>query len=520
MHITQLVFRAEQLRGNKPSTEFMGQKYTWAETADRVRRMAGAFESLGLGKNDHIAILGLNSNLYFESLFSIAQIGARMVPLNIRWAAPEFVYSLTDSGSKALLFDKTFMPLVEKLRNEALPVEHYLFMGADSDCPDWAQPLEGLLQGATPKPNFVHGDDNLAGIFYTGGTTGFPKGVMIDHVALFSSGVSIAAASPADENCTVLHAAPMFHMADLATIFMFTVLGGRHVIIPAFDPELVMDTIANAGITDALMVPAMIQMVFDHPKFDATKLANIKRILYGASPMPEGLLRRALKAVDGLEMMQAYGQTELAPIATILLPEEHVLEGERSKQLRSAGRAGYSIHIKIVDDEHNELPQGEIGEICCTGPNAMKGYWNKPEQTASTLIDGWVHTGDAGYLDENGYLYIVDRVKDMIVTGGENVYSAEVESVVSTHPSVGQVAVVGIPSEEWGEAVHAIVIPAPGTEQNTNAIIEHCKSQIAGYKCPKSVEFRSDPLPLSGAGKVLKRELRAPYWEGKDRQVN
>ena len=520
MHITQLIFRAEQLRGQQPAVEFMGQKYNWSETADRVRRMAGGLETIGLGKNDHVAILSLNSNLYFEALFAIPQIGARMVPLNIRWAAPEFVYSLTDSASKALLFDKTFMPLVEKLRAENLPVEHYLYMGPADGCPDWAESLEALLQGAEPKADFLHSDDHLAGIFYTGGTTGFPKGVMLDHTALFTSGVSIAAASPADENCTILHAAPMFHMADLATIFMFTVLGGRQVIIPAFDPELVMNTIAEAGITDALMVPAMIQMVFDHPKFDAAKLANIKRILYGASPMPEGLLRRALKAVDGLEMMQAYGQTELAPIATILLPEEHVLEGERSKQLRSAGRAGYSMHIKIVNDEHQPLPQGEIGEICCTGPNTMQGYWNKPEQTASTLIDGWVHTGDAGYLDENGFLYIVDRVKDMIVTGGENVYSAEVESVVSNHPSVAQVAVVGIPSDEWGEAVHAIVISAKDAKQDAQAIIDHCKANIAGYKCPKSVEFRTEPLPLSGAGKVLKRELRAPYWEGRDRQVN
>ena len=520
MHITQLIFRAEQLRGNKPAVEFMGQKFTWSETANRVRRMAGAFKALGLSRNDHIAILGLNSNLYFESLFSITQIGARMVPLNIRWAAPEFVYSLTDSASKALLFDKTFMPLVEKLREQDLPVKHYLYMGGSDDCPDWAQPLENLLQDAEPEADFVHGDDNLSGIFYTGGTTGFPKGVMIDHVALFSSAVSIAACSPADENCSVLHAAPMFHMADLATVFMFTVLGARHVIIPAFDPELVMNTINDAGVTDALLVPAMMQMVFDHPNFDAAKLQNIDRILYGASPMPEGLLRRVMKSVDGLGMMQAYGQTEMAPIVTILLPDEHVLEGEKSKQLRSAGRAGYSVQIKIADEDGKQLATGEIGEICCTGPNAMLGYWNKPEQTADTIKDGWVHTGDAGYLDENGFLYIVDRVKDMIVTGGENVYSAEVESVVSTHPAVAQVAVVGIPHDEWGEAVHAIVVPAPGAEQDADAIIALCKEKIAGYKCPKSVSFREEPLPLSGAGKVLKRELRAPYWEGRERQVN
>lgn len=520
MHITQLVHRAAQLNGKKPSTEYLGKNFTWSQTADRVSRIAGALDGLGLGVNDHIAILSLNSNLYFESLFGIPQIGARMVPLNIRWAAPEFVYSLSDSGSKALLFDKTFLPMVEALRADDIPVKHFLYMGEQGDCPDWAKPLEDLLQAADPFEALIHGDDQLAGIFYTGGTTGFPKGVMLSHVALFSSALSLAAASPATEDCTCLHAAPMFHMADLALCFFFTVLAGRHVIIPAFDPKVVIDTCADAGITDALLVPAMIQMVFDHPEFDASRLQSIQRILYGASPMPEGLLRRVMAALPSMEMMQAYGQTEMAPVVTVLPPEDHVTDGERSRLLRSAGRACYSVQIKIVDDNDQTLPAGEVGEVCCMGANAMLGYWNKPEQTADTIKNGWVHTGDAGYLDEDGYLFIVDRVKDMIVSGGENIYSAEVESVVSTHPAVAQVAVVGIPHDEWGEAVHAIVVVKPGSDYSEEAVIEHCKGKIAGYKCPKSVEFRDEPLPLSGAGKVLKRELRAPFWEGRERQVN
>lgn len=520
MHITQLVFRAEQLNGPRPATEYLEQKFTWSQTADRVRRMAGALQALGLGRNDQIAILSLNSTLYFESLFAIPQLGARMVPLNIRWAAPEFAYTLNDSNSQGLLFDKTFLPMVEALRQQELPVREYLYMGTRADCPDWARPLEDLLAQATPLADFEHGDEHLAGIFYTGGTTGFPKGVMLTHTALFSSAVSIAAASPADEHCTALHAAPMFHMADLTLCFMFTVLAARHVIIPAFEPKQVMQTCAAAGVTDALMVPAMMQMVFDHPEFDPAHLKDLRRILYGASPMPEGLLRRVMAALPQTELMQAYGQTEMAPVVTVLPAKDHVTEGERSRLLRSAGRAAYSVHLKIVDEAGVSLPAGQVGEICTTGPNAMLGYWNKPEQTASTLRQGWVHTGDAGYLDEEGYLFIVDRVKDMIVTGGENVYSAEVESVVSTHPAVAQVAVIGIPDEQWGEAVHALVILKPGASANEAAIIAHCKNAIASYKCPKSVEFRSEPLPLSGAGKVLKRELREPYWADRERQVN
>ncbi|MGJ8686285.1 MAG: AMP-binding protein, partial [Spongiibacteraceae bacterium] len=340
----------------------------------------------------------------------------------------------------------------------------------------------------------------------------------------FTSGLSIAASSNADENSTVLHCAPMFHMADLATVFMYSILGSKHVIVSAFEPLLVMNAIAELGVSDTLMVPAMLQMVFDHPDFDAAKLQGLKALLYGASPMPEGLLRKILSTLPNLELTQAYGQTEMAPIVTILSPADHraAISGDEksARLLRAAGRSCYAVQIKTVDEEGNTVPLGTVGEVCTRGPNAMLGYWNKPEQTAAALKDNWVHSGDAGYIDEEGYLFIVDRVKDMVVTGGENVFSAEVESALSTHPAVAQVAVVGIPHDDWGEAVHAIVVGRPGVACTEADIIAHAREKIAPYKCPKSVSFRDEPLPLSGAGKVLKRELRAPYWEGRERQVN
>ena len=520
MHITQIIFRAEQQYADSPSTQYMGEEMTWGQTAQRIRKTAGGLQSLGLQANDQVAILSLNSCQYFEGLFAIPLMGARVVPLNIRWALPEFAYSLKDSSSKALMFDKTFMPMVEQLREQEHSVEHYLFMGSAEECPEWAYCLSELTKRSDAVTEFVYSDQSLAGIFYTGGTTGFPKGVMLTHTALFSSALSLVAASEADSSCSYLHAAPMFHMADLAACYMFTALCARQVIIPAFDPVAVINAIEQAQITDALLVPAMIQMVFDHPDFDASKLSSLKRILYGASPMPEGLLRRVMAALPEVEMTQAYGQTELAPVATMLPGEDHVTEGERARLLRAAGKSSYAMLLKIVDEEGNALAACQVGEVCAMGPNTMVGYWNKPEQTADTLKNGWVHTGDAGYLDEQGYLFLVDRVKDMIVSGGENVYSAEVESVISTHASVAQVAVVGIPDEDWGEAVHAIVILKAGETGDAQSIIAHCKTQIAGYKCPKTVEFREEPFPLSGAGKVLKRELRAPYWEGRERQVN
>ncbi|MBB5189006.1 acyl-CoA synthetase (AMP-forming)/AMP-acid ligase II [Zhongshania antarctica] len=524
MHISQIVFRAAQQRGTAEAIEYQGNVRNWTQTEQRMCAMAGALAQQGLGINDKVAILSLNSDVYLESLFAIPHMGGVMVPLNTRWALPEFQYPLSDSDSKGLLFDSNFIAVVEQLRSEDTAIEHYFYMGAAEDCPAWAQCLESLMQEAEPLLDSVLADRELAGIFYTGGTTGYPKGVMQSHVALFTSGLSLAAASNADENRTVLHCAPMFHMADLATVFMYSILGSKHVIVPAFEPLAVIDAIAELGVSDTLMVPAMLQMMLDHPEFDAGKLQGLKALLYGASPMPEGLLRKILTTLPNLEITQAYGQTEMAPLITILSAEDHraAIRGDEksARLLRSAGKSGYSVQIKTVDEQGKTLPLGSVGEICTRGPNAMSGYWNKPEQTAAALKDNWVHTGDAGYIDEEGYLFIVDRVKDMIVTGGENVFSSEVESALSTHPAVAQVAVVGIPHDDWGEAVHAIVVARPGVACTEADIIAHAREKIAHYKCPKSVSFRDEPLPHSGAGKVLKRELRAPYWEGRERQVN
>jgi long-chain acyl-CoA synthetase len=265
------------------------------------------------------------------------------------------------------------------------------------------------------------------------------------------------------------------------------------------------------------MVPTMIGMMLAHPEFSAERLRTLRTLTYGASPMPEALLDRVLSLFPDLDVFQGYGMTEASAVLTVLLPDDHRTGGDR---LRSAGRPVRGVALSIQGPDGEMLPQGETGEVCARAGNFMREYWNKPEATAEAFRGDWYHTGDAGYLDADGFLYLVDRVKDMIVTGGENVYSVEVENAISTHPAVGQVAVIGIPSEKWGEAVHAIVVPVPGVEVTEDEIIAHAREWIAGYKVPKSVEFRSEPLPLSGAMKVLKRDLRAPYWEGRDRSVN
>lgn len=520
MHITQWIFRAEQQFGDRIALENNGREQSWRETADRIGRIGAFLTEQGVQKNDRVSILAANSAIYYELIFAIPLIGACMVPQNTRWAAPELQYSINDSSSKTLIFDAIFLPMVEQLRKLDIMVERYIFMGDSAACPPWAVPLEAGIAPLKPTRVMVQADQGLAGIFYTGGTTGFSKGVMLSHSAIFASSLSLVSGLDMDETSVYCHVAPMFHVADLAATFGYTIRAAKHLFMPAFDAVKYMETCAKKGVTDGMLVPAMIQMVFDHPEFDARKIKSLTQLFYGASPMSEGLLRRVIKSAPALRLTQAYGQTELAPIATLLRPEDHVVEGPRSKLLAAAGRAVASTLLKIIDENGQSLPLGEIGEVCVYGPSVMLGYWNKPEETAEALQNGWVHTGDAGYLDEEGYLFLVDRVKDMIVSGGENVYSTEVESAVSTHPSVAQVAVIGIPSDKWGESVHAIVIPVAGAERDADAIIKHCRARIADYKCPKSVSFRDEPLPLTGAGKVLKRDLRAPFWEGKERGVS
>ena len=263
----------------------------------------------------------------------------------------------------------------------------------------------------------------------------------------------------------------------------------------------------------------MLAMMMQLPSFEPSRLSSLKVLLYGASPMPEGVLREALTKLPHVNFVQGYGQTELAPFATALSPSYHVLDGPMSTKLRSAGRAAPGLEIRIVDENKKDVTPGSVGEIAVKSPGAMLGYWNLPEQTADTLQNGWVFTGDGGYRDEDGFIFIVDRMKDMIVTGGENVFSAEVESAISTHPAIAEVAVIGIPAEKWGEAVHAIVVLRDGMSASEADIISHCKDRIANYKLPRSVTFRHEALPLSGAGKVLKRSLREPFWEGHGKNV-
>lgn len=514
--LPSMLERAARLNSTGTATVYGDRRHSWTETAERVARLAAGLQGFGLEAGDRVGILSLNSDRYYESVFAIPWAGFALVPLNTRWALPENVYAVGDSGTRMVLFDDSFTEQAQSLLEEVDCLTTIVYMG-DGECPAGAIPYEALVKENQAIAASLRGGDDMAGIFYTGGTTGFPKGVMQSHQAIWASAIGALPDFKMTRDSCYLHAAPMFHMADFAGSMNATLCCARNVVLQSFEPGQVLETFAREQITHALLVPAMIKMVMAHPDSADTDVSSLECLIYGASPMPAAVLEQVLDTWPTVGLVQAYGQTEMAPVVTTLAMSEHVKGGAR---LKAAGRPTPVTDVRIVDEEGNDCAPGVSGEIAARGPHCMLGYWNKPEETAKALQDGWVFTGDAAYMDEDGFVFIVDRVKDMVVTGGENVFTTEVENAVISHEAVQDVAVIGIPHEEWGEAVHAIVILHPGGEASEDVLIAHCRELIAGYKLPKSVSFREEPLPLSGAGKVLKTELRKPYWEGRDRQVN
>ena len=518
MYLTQSLHRAVQQHPQRIAVRCGARQHSFQAFGDRVARLAGALQQLGMQDGDRVAMLALNSDRYLEYQMAVPWGGGVMNPCNIRWSAAEILYALDDSGSTILLVDDTFRPMVEQFRGDARTLREVIYCG-DGPVPDGMHGYEALIAATAPVPDAVRRGDDLAGIFYTGGTTGFPKGVMLSHTNMVSSSLALHAEGLATPGGTYLHAAPMFHLADMAMSLMHCIEGNSHSFIPAFNPEAVLDTIARDRVSCVLLVPTMIQMLVDHPAMRQPRdLGCLKTIIYGASPIAEAVLERAMAALPGVGFVQAYGMTELSPLATVNPAWTHTAEGRQAGKLRAAGRAGYCIELRIVDTDGNEVPRGTVGEVVVRGPNVMQGYWNQPELTAAAVRDGWMHTGDGAWMDDDGFIFIADRLKDMIITGGENVYSGEVENAVAQHPAVAACAVIGIPSDQWGESVHAVVVCKAGQTVAAADLIAHCKTLIAGYKCPRSVDL-VDALPISGAGKVLKTKLREPFWRGRARNV-
>lgn len=521
MDLQQILERAVRFYPDRTGVVCGGTRLTYRAFAERVHRLCSALHGLGMRKGDRLAVLMYNCHRYFEIYYATAEMGALVVPLNIRLSAAEIAYILNDSGSAAVFVGPEFLPMLSAVQPQLSALQHRIYAG-DEEPPDGWSGYEQLLASAAPAASPTPAaPDDLAALFYTSGTTGHPKGAMLSHANLLANAYHILASGIWREGDVYLHACPMFHIADGPTTHAVTWLGGRHVIIPSFKPDLALEAIERERVTSTLLIPTMINFLINHPDIAKRDVSSLRIVTYGGAPMPEELVRRATQVLP-CSFCQAYGLTETSPLLTLFPGQEQALAGPpaQRRRLLSCGREVIGVRVRVVNTRGEEVKPGEVGEIIAKGPNIMVGYWNNPQGTAEVLRDGWLHTGDLATTDEEGYIYIVDRQKDMIITGGENVFSTEVENVLYTHPAVLEAAVVGVPDEQWGEAIKAIVVLKPGASATEEEIIAYCRSRIAHFKAPRSVDFFEGALPKSGSGKILKRELREKYWAGHARRVH
>ncbi len=498
-------------RPNAIALEEGERRFTYAETEALTRKIIACLKERGIGAGDRIAWLGKNSDVYFLTLYAAARMGCVMAPIGWRLAAPEIGYILTDTEAKLVVAGEGFSEIVGQVA-ASLPTKPQVLNGD-----------EFLAEARAASPaeyEPVHPDAPVLQL-YTSGTTGNPKGVQLSNTNLFSlRKPSIDAALPwqdfQPDDC-VLIAMPCAHIGGTGSAPISVSNGVRLLVQPEYTPQGALEAI-EGGATLLFLVPAAIQMMVQHPRAKETDFSNLRYLMYGAAPMPLELLKEAVRTMPGTGFMQVYGMTETTGTISLLPPEDHSLEG--NERMRSAGKAVPGVEIEVRGEDNREMPRGQIGEICIKSPSNTVGYWKLPEATASTIDgDGWLHTGDAGIMDDDGYVYIQDRIKDMIISGGENVYPAEVESAIYGHPAIAEVAVIGVPSEKWGEEVKACCVAKPGMEIDPEDVIAYTRERIAAFKAPKSVDVIPE-MPRNASGKILRRQLRAPYWEGRDRQVS
>ncbi|MNJ31559.1 Long-chain-fatty-acid--CoA ligase [compost metagenome] len=519
MYITQGLHRQLQSRSQAVAIRAQGRSTTYAEYGNRVARLAGALKGLGVASGDRVAMLAFNCQRFLEYYLAVPWADAVVNPVNFRWSAAEIIYSLDDSETTVLIVDDHHKDIGQKILEQAMTLRHVIYAG-DGPTPVGMLNYETLIANSAAIEDARRGGDALLGIFYTGGTTGFPKGVMLSHNNVSFSAMNSVSSGRCGVDARFLHSMPMFHLADFAAMVALFITGGTHVVLQSFSPQGALETIDQEKVNEVLLAPTMIQMMLDwHQNYGQhLDVSSLQRVGYGASTITPVLLDRARALFTSAEFAQGYGMTELAPVASTLGAEYHSAEYQANGKMYSAGLPGICVEIRVVDAQDNEVPRGTVGEIIVRGPNVMLGYWKKPEATAEALRGGWMHTGDGGYMDEEGFIYICDRLKDMVVSGGENIYSAEVETAIASHPAVAQNAVIGIPCKKWGETVHAVIILKPGVSVSSDDIIGHCRERIAGYKVPRSIEFR-ESLPLTSVGKVQKTELRKPFWKDQKRGI-
>jgi long-chain acyl-CoA synthetase len=513
-----IIYRNALLYPDQEAFVYWPERITFSEFNARVNSLIHALSSMGLGKGDIIGVLSWNCLEYADVYGAAMKAGFIATPFNPRLQADELAYLINYSEASTLFVGPELLAMANSLRPRLPKVEN--FISLESPAPDMIAHRDIIAVHSKEEPDVQVEEDDLLYIFYTSGTTGIPRGAIytqrrkMEDARIYAQALGVEAG---DKHVMVM---PLFHIGGNAHFWAFFYAGGTNIILKFFDPATTMQCIQDEKATDIHVVPTHLVAMLALSDFEKYNLASLKRMWYAASPMPLELLKKAMN-IWGPIFMQGYGQTESGPMVTFLSKQSHKVLGkppEEQRVLASCGQPCLGTHVRVVDDKENDVKPGEVGEIIVHSKQMMVEYWHKPDETRETLVNGWLHTGDLGRYDEKGYIYIVDRKKDMIVSGGENIFPREIEEVIYQHPSVQEAAVLGIPDTYWVEKVHAVVVLKKGAKLTEQELIDFCKQRLASFKAPKSVEF-ADALPKSPAGKILKREMREKYWSGTERRI-
>ena len=516
MNTTELLNITAMIVPDRHAIVFDDRRMTFGELADRVSRLANGLADLGVGAGDRVAVMQVNCNEHIESYFATAKLDAIFVPINFRARSEELTFMLNDSGVKAIILGQRYQDMLRQVKPELTTLEHQITLEAPAD--DFVS-YEDLIANSSDEERFPAADgDDVTIIMFTAGTTGTPKGVMLSHNS-FSSYI-LANVEPVDMEVAEKNilTVPLHHIAGVQAV-MAAIYGGRTLVLQRqFDEEGWMKLVQDEQVNRAMMVPTMLKRLMDQPSFGSYDLSSLRVITYGAAPMPLEVIKKAIAEFPDTRFINAFGQTETASTITMLPPDAHeIREGDpdydqKMKRLGSIGKPLPDVEVRIVDEDGHDVALGENGEIVARGERLMKGYWNREEATRETLRGGWLYTGDLGYWDDEGFIFLSGRAKDFLKRGGEMIAPEEVEQIIMSHPAVDEAAIIGVPDIEWGERVRAIVVKKPGMELTMEEVVEHCRPRMAGFKRPEDVIFIEE-LPRNPMGKVLKRVLREEYPE-------
>ncbi len=526
MILTETLLKACKFFPKKRAIVCGGDRWTYQEFYERINRLSHCLKDWGVRKEDKVAILQPNCHTFLETYYAVAQMGAISVPINIRLSSGEIAFILQDSESKVLVVDPMFQDKIDAIRGKMPKIEKILWTGKQSgekDRLDLNYEASLSQAGSEEFPRPLLSDEDTAQIYYTSGTTGRPKGVMLSHKNVTVHALGTIAEIHLTDKDVWIHVAPLFHLADAWATWAVTWVGGTHVIVREFSPKVVLEAIEKERVTLTNLIPTMLNLMVNDPDVGKYDYRSLRVLLSGGAPIAPEVVRKIVETFK-CDYVQTYGMTETSPYLTLSILKEHLERLPYEDRLRfksKTGREFVGVELKVVNDQGMEIKKDEqeVGEIIVRGDIVTKGYWKLPEETAKSIRDGWLYTGDMAVMDEEGYVTIVDRKKDMILTGGENVYSTEVENVLYMHPAILECAVVGVPDAKWGEAVKGIVVLKPGQNATEQEIIQFCKERMAHYKAPKSIDF-IEGLPRTGSGKIHKKGLRDPYWAGFEKKVH